>query len=62
MICNATAPCLFDLSEHGPGTGKGETTNVAAEHPELVATLQAKLNSFVPCKSVILVESNGAPN
>ena len=59
VICNATAPCLFDLS--GP-TGKSETANVAAEHPELVATLQAKLNSFVPCKSVIFVESTGAPN
>ena len=43
VVCNATLPCLFDLS-----TDPGETTNLAADNPELVAALVAKLDAFQP--------------
>lgn len=41
VVCNSTNPCLFDIIND-----PNETTSIAADKPDIVARLQAKLNEY----------------
>eukprot|EP00936_MAST-01D_sp_MAST-1D-sp1_P000789 g789.t1 len=42
-VCTASQPCLFDLLND-----PGERVDIAKVHPDIVARLQSKLNTFAP--------------